>query len=113
MVAIVAVCTVVLLVVGIRALLKGRRVPMKAKLVMVGAILWLVSPLDPLPDVALPVGLLDDLAVVVAAITYVLDHLQPPSPAGARELDRRMDRHDPIEPTRWRFTDDRERPGPT
>lgn len=112
--AIVAVATVVLLVVGIRALLRGRRVPPKAKLVMAGAILWLLSPLDPLPDVALPVGLLDDLAVLIAAIKYVLDHLQPPGsiqPPGPRPRDDRLDGRDAIEPIKWRFTDDRKRLG--
>lgn len=123
-VAIVAVATVVLLVFGIRALLRGRRVPTKAKLVMAGAILWLLSPLDPLPDVALPIGLFDDLAVLIAAIKYVMDHLQPPEsagpPANPSSRDQRLDQHDAIEPLSWRYTDkrdrvtdDRERPGPT
>lgn len=117
MVAVIAVVTVVLLVVGIRALLRGRRVPAKAKLVIAGAILWLLSPLDPIPDVAMPIGMLDDLAVLIAAVRYVLDHVQPPEPdephADRRAIDRRLDRHDVIEPTKWRYTDDRDRPGPS
>ena len=117
MVAVIAVVTVVLLVLGIRALLRGRRVPTKAKLVIAGAILWLLSPLDPIPDVAMPIGMLDDLVVLIAAVRYVLDHVQPPEPGepqvDRRAIDRRLDRHDVIEPTKWRYTDDRDRPGPS
>lgn len=116
MVVVIAVVTVMLLVLGIRALLRGRRVPAKAKLVIAGAIVWLLSPIDLIPDVAMPVGLLDDLAVLIAAVRYVIDQLQPPEPVEPRTdraIDRRLDRRDVIEPTDWRFTDDRDRPGPS
>jgi uncharacterized membrane protein YkvA (DUF1232 family) len=113
---VVAVVTVVALVLGIRALLRGRRVPPKAKLAIAGAIIWLLSPIDVIPDMAMPVGLLDDLAVLIAAVRYVLDQLQPPESgdpgADRRSLDRRLDRHDAIEPTDWRVGDGREGPGP-
>lgn len=111
---VVAVVTVVLLVVGIRMLLRGRRVPTRAKLVIAGAIVWLLSPIDVISDVAFPVGFIDDLAVLIAAVRYVMDQLQPPEPgepqADRRAIDRRLDRRDVIEPTDWRFTDDRDRP---
>lgn len=115
---VVAVGTVVLLVLGIRMLLRGRRVPAKAKLVIAGAVLWLLSPIDVLPDVAMPVGLLDDLVVLIAAVRYVLDRLPPldgqVQPRADRpELRRRLEDHDAIEPSAWRLHDDGERPGPS
>ena len=119
LVVVVALATVVLMILGVRGLLRGRRVPTRAKLVLAGAIMWLLSPIDVLPDVAFPVGLLDDLAVLIAAVRYVLDQLQPPEmqppggpqrPTERRALDWRLDRRDAIEPTNWRIGDDREPP---
>lgn len=105
----VVVGTVVLLVVGIRALLRGRRVPTKAKLVMVGAIVWLLSPVDGIPDVLPAVGVLDDLVVLVAAVRYLLDHLSEPEPVIGR-----VARRAPVEPHDWRLGrgDDRHREVP-
>jgi uncharacterized membrane protein YkvA (DUF1232 family) len=80
--AVVIVGTVVLLVVGIRALMRGQRVPNRAKLAIAAAVLWLLAPLDPLPEALFgPVGLLDDVAVLVALVRYVFDQAQAP-PAG-------------------------------
>jgi uncharacterized membrane protein YkvA (DUF1232 family) len=103
MVLLIVVATVVLLVMAIRGVLRGRRVPTKAKLVVAGAILWLLSPLDILPDTLFPVGFLDDLAVLAAAV-YVLDQLEPAdaaSPVRRRVRDRRA-----IEVRDWRIADD-------
>lgn len=102
---VVAIGTVVLLVLGIRALLRGRRVPTRAKVAIAGAVLWLLSPIDPLPETLLgPLGLLDDVAVLVALIRYVLDQVQPPvaEPVQQRVRDRRA-----IDAAGWRLSDDR------
>lgn len=105
MVAVIVVGVLVLLVLGLRALLGGRRVPNKAKLAILGAVVWLLSPLDPLPDVMPAVGLLDDLVVLVAAVRYVLEQLQREAPS-AQQLERR----DAIRPKDWRLGDGRRPP---
>ena len=104
-VAVIVIGTMVLLILGIRALLGGRRVPAKAKLVILGAVVWLLSPLDPIPDVIPVAGVLDDLAVLIAAVRYVLDQMQPGDP-----FDQRLGRRDAVEPTDWRLTNDRRPP---
>jgi uncharacterized membrane protein YkvA (DUF1232 family) len=105
-VALVAVATAVLLVLGLRLLLRGSRVPTKAKLVIAGAVLWLLSPLDPLPDVMPVAGFLDDIAVLIAAVKYVLDQIQPaegrPLPPPAERLRGRRS----LEVSDWRLSDD-------
>lgn len=101
----VAVGTIVLLVLGIRALLRGRRVPGRAKLAIAAAVLWLLSPIDPLPETLLgPVGLLDDVAVVVALVRYVLDQVQPPP--NREPVERRVRDRDPIDAAEWRLPPD-------
>jgi uncharacterized membrane protein YkvA (DUF1232 family) len=102
MVAIIVVGVLVLLVLGIRALMRGRKVPNRAKLVILGAIVWLVSPLDPLPDVVPAVGVLDDLVVLIATVRYVLEQLQPSEPLG-----QRLDQREAVRPTDWRLSDGR------
>lgn len=105
-VVLVAIAAVVLFVLGLRLLLRGSRVPTKAKLVIAGAVIWLLSPLDPLPDVLPVAGLLDDIVVLVAAVKYVLDQLQPgdapPEPFPAERLRSRR----PLEASDWRLSDD-------
>jgi uncharacterized membrane protein YkvA (DUF1232 family) len=108
-VAVIAVSTIVLLVLGLRALLRGRRVPGKAKLVIAGAIVWLLSPLDPLPDVIPIAGVVDDLAVLIATVRYVLDQLQPPTPVD-EPVDNALDRRTAIKPSNWRLSDNKRRP---
>lgn len=103
-VIVIAVLTLTFAVLGIRALLRGRRVPAKAKLALAAGIAWLLSPIDLLPDVALPVGLLDDIAVLAAAVRYFLDQAQPASaapPVHDRVRDRRA-----IDAADWRLSDD-------
>lgn len=100
MVAGVAAGTVLLLVIGLRALLRGRRVPPKAKLAIAGAIVWLLSPVDVLPDL-LPVGLLDDLAVLVAAVRYVMQQIDD-----ARPVEQRLPQRRVIDVTDWRLRED-------
>lgn len=104
-VAVIGIGTVLLLVLGIRALLRGRRVPTRAKLAVAGAIVWLLSPIDVIPDVVPALGILDDVAVLIAAVRYVLGQLEPDQP-----IERRLGQRRPIDVSDWRITDDP--PGP-
>lgn len=106
MVAVVGVGTVLLLVLGIRALLRGRSVPTRAKLAVVGAIVWLLSPIDVIPDVIPGLGVLDDVAVLIATVRYVLEHLQPAQPMQQRLEGRRA-----IDVSDWRISDTPRDPG--
>lgn len=101
MVGVLAVGTVLLLVLGVRAMLRGRRVPTKAKLAIAGAVVWLLSPLDVIPDMVPAVGILDDVVVLIATVRYVLDHLQPAQP-----MAQRLERRRAIDVTDWRIPDD-------
>jgi uncharacterized membrane protein YkvA (DUF1232 family) len=105
MVAVIVVGVLVLLALGIRVLLRGRKVPNKAKLAILGAVVWLLSPLDPLPDVMPAVGILDDLVVLIAAVRYVLEQLQP-----SESPDQRLEQREPVRPTDWRLGDGRRPP---
>lgn len=118
-VVVIAAGVIVLLVVGIRALMRGKKVPNKAKLAIIGALVWLVSPVDPLPDVVPVAGMLDDLAVVIAVVKYVLDQIQPSQPTASNgdavghkpgPLDERLDQRDALKPTNWRLSDKRQPP---
>lgn len=95
-VAVIVVATLVVAALGIRALLQGRRVPTKAKLVIAGALVWLLSPLDPIPDFVPALGWLDDVTVLIAAVRYVLNQLEP----GAEPIDARLGRRRPVD-GRW------------
>lgn len=104
MVGTIAVVTIVLVTLGVRALLRGRRVPTRAKLLIVGAILWLLSPIDVLPDFAGPVGLLDDIAVLIATVRYVLDQLEPAEPT--EPMRDRLSGRRAVDATDRRLSDD-------
>lgn len=105
MVAVIGLGTLLLVVLGIRALLRGRSVPTKAKLAVAGAIVWLVSPIDVIPDFIPALGVLDDVAVLIATVRYVLEHMEPnrePNPP----VEQRLDRHRTIDVSDWRISDD-------
>lgn len=55
-------------------LARDRRVPWHAKLVAVGAMVYVVSPIDVIPDVIPGVGRLDDLYLLVRALRYLAGH---------------------------------------
>lgn len=101
MVAAIGITTVVVLVLIIRALLRGRRVPTKAKLAIAGAVVWLLSPLDVIPDVVPVLGVLDDVAVLIATVRYVMQQLEPGAPVEQRLSGRR-----PIDVSDWRISGD-------
>jgi len=59
-------------------LLRDPQVPMRAKLVALFGIGYVLSPIDLLPALLLgPLGLLDDLVVVTAALSRLLNHVHP------------------------------------
>ena len=73
--------TIVLVVLGVLALLgvavigfvmRRYRIPLRGLVAMVGALVYLASPIDVLPEVMLgPLGFLDDAGAVTAAAVFV------------------------------------------
>lgn len=55
----------------LRALIRDRSVPMDVRVVLVGLIAWIVSPIDLIPEFIPVLGPLDDVIVAVVAMRYV------------------------------------------
>jgi uncharacterized membrane protein YkvA (DUF1232 family) len=55
----------------LRALVTDGAVPLDARLVLVGLIAWIVSPIDLIPEFIPGLGPLDDVIVAVVAMRYV------------------------------------------
>ncbi len=53
-------------------LIRDRRVPLRAKIVLAFASLWLASPIDLIPDFIPVAGSLDDAIVAALALRFVL-----------------------------------------
>ncbi len=54
-------------------LFKDRRVPLRAKAVLIAAVLYVIAPFDLLPDFVSPLlGRLDDLAVLIFAARWFI-----------------------------------------
>ena len=99
-------------------LLLDRRVPLRLKLLIPAALVYLVSPIDPLPDFLPILGHVDDLIVTVVALAIflamaprevVLEHFRgrrddEPVDSGARQS-----RSDVIEGEYRHLEDDTER----
>ncbi len=59
-------------------LARDSRVPVFDKAIALGALAYLLSPIDLLPELLLgPFGLVDDLIVVGAALSRLINHLHP------------------------------------
>ena len=56
-------------------MLRSDATPMRSKMVIVGALLYFVSPIDLIPDILGPLGFSDDLAVVAMVFKQVKAHL--------------------------------------
>ena len=54
---------------------KSPAVPRSSKMIMIGALSYLIFPMDLIPDFIPVVGLADDAAVVVAAVYKVFSHI--------------------------------------
>lgn len=66
-----------------RSLIADRRAPLEVRLVLVGLLLWILSPIDLIPEFIPVLGPLDDVVVAVVAMRYVRRRL------GTDELRRR------------------------
>jgi uncharacterized membrane protein YkvA (DUF1232 family) len=55
----------------LRALVTDGAVPLDARLVLVGLIAWIVSPIDLIPEFIPGLGPLDDVIVAIVAMRYV------------------------------------------
>src|SRR4051794_13467990 len=76
-----------------RRLRRDPRVPRRVKLVVLGAGLWVLSPVDLIPEFLPVIGPLDDVVVVALALRYAARRiprqaLQEAWPAEQRILDR-------------------------
>ena len=59
-------------------LLRDERVPLIEKGVAIAGVAYVLSPIDVLPAIVLgPVGLLDDLFIVAACLSRLLNHVHP------------------------------------
>ncbi len=59
-------------------LLRDPRVPVGSKVIALLGLSYALSPLDLLPEILLgPIGLLDDLIVVAAALSRIVNHVHP------------------------------------
>ncbi len=59
--------------------------PAWAKSIIVGALVYLVSPMDAIPDMVPVVGLTDDIGVIAGAIATVAIHIKPEHKTQAAE----------------------------
>ncbi|HET7828797.1 MAG TPA: DUF1232 domain-containing protein [Candidatus Limnocylindrales bacterium] len=55
----------------LRALVTDGAVPLDARLVLIGLIAWIVSPIDLIPEFIPGLGPLDDVIVAIVAMRYV------------------------------------------
>jgi uncharacterized membrane protein YkvA (DUF1232 family) len=67
----------------LRSLIGDRSVALDVRLVLVGLVAWIISPIDLIPEFIPVIGPLDDILVAVAALRYVRRRL------GVAELRRR------------------------
>ena len=54
---------------------KSPKVPKSSKMIIVGALSYLIFPLDLIPDFIPVVGLVDDASVIAAAVFKVISHI--------------------------------------
>jgi uncharacterized membrane protein YkvA (DUF1232 family) len=55
----------------VRSLIGDRRVPLRARVALVALLVWLVSPIDLIPEFIPVLGPLDDVVVAVLVLRYV------------------------------------------
>ncbi|MCY3808877.1 MAG: YkvA family protein [Gemmatimonadetes bacterium] len=65
--------------------LKDPDTPLWARRIIMGALGYLILPVDAVPDFLPLVGLTDDLAVLAAAVAIVLVHINPEHKRAAKE----------------------------
>jgi uncharacterized membrane protein YkvA (DUF1232 family) len=73
-----------------RRLRKDTRVPGRVKAVLAFALLWVISPIDLIPEFLPVIGPLDDVVVVALALRYALRHVPPDALLETWPADRRI-----------------------
>jgi uncharacterized membrane protein YkvA (DUF1232 family) len=59
----------------VRDLIRDRSVPMRVRIVLVGLLAWLISPIDLIPEFVPVLGPLDDVIVTVLVLRFVVRRL--------------------------------------
>jgi uncharacterized membrane protein YkvA (DUF1232 family) len=85
---------------ALRRLRRDRRLPLRAKVVVAFAVLWVLSPVDLIPEFLPVIGPLDDVIVVALALRYAArtvprDVLFDAWPDEERLLERLVGRREP------------------
>jgi uncharacterized membrane protein YkvA (DUF1232 family) len=57
--------------------IRDKKVPWFRKAIVVSALIYFISPIDAIPDIAPFIGYLDDLGVIVALLKYLGSELVP------------------------------------
>jgi uncharacterized membrane protein YkvA (DUF1232 family) len=70
--------------------MKDPDTPAQAKLVIVGALGYLIFPADAIPDMIVPVGYSDDIGALALAATIVAIHIKDSHVTEAKALTRRF-----------------------
>ena len=76
---------VLVLVLTLFYCLKDEDTPVWAKTVIIGALLYFISPVDAIPDAIPVVGYSDDLAVLIGASKTIVAHIKPEHRRRAKE----------------------------
>ena len=58
-----------------RSVVTDGSVPLDVRLVVIGALVWVISPIDPVPEFIPVIGLLDEVIIVVLALRYIRHRL--------------------------------------
>jgi len=87
-----------------RRLRKDPRVPRRVKIVVGFAGLWVLSPIDLIPEFLPVIGPLDDIVVVALALRYAARHIPPEALIDAWPAERRI--LDRLAPATANFTHD-------
>jgi uncharacterized membrane protein YkvA (DUF1232 family) len=75
---------------ALRVLRKDPRVPRSAKLAVALAAVWVVSPIDLIPEFLPVIGPLDDIVVVALALRYAAKRIPPEALVEAWPAERRI-----------------------
>ena len=71
-------------------LFQSPAVPKRAKLIIVGALVYFVSPIDSIPDLLGPLGFSDDIAVITLVYAQMKDYLTEEIKIRARAAAERL-----------------------
>lgn len=78
---------------GLYFVLRSNNTPMRSKMLIVGALLYFISPIDAIPDMLTPFGFSDDIAVIAMVYKlikeYLTDDLRQQAKSAAEALFKR------------------------